>query len=106
MPRPDAILLPASTKTGNTQLDRIDSVLAIAEPILEVKRPQERGYIRQQVGKFFVTRDFRDTLYGRNGTPDEGKPRYRWEAANIPGVEGAEVGYLVNPPQPETPATS
>lgn len=98
MPRPDAVLIPASAKKGATKLDRIDSILAVVEPILQVDRPKERAWIRQVSDEeLFVTRDPKDTLYGAKSTPQEGKRRYRWESNDAAGVKGLMVGYLVDP---------
>lgn len=104
MPRPDAVLIPDSAKQGATKLDRIDSILRIVEPILEVKRPPERAYIHQQGMALFITRDPRDTMKGKNGTELEGKPRYAWEAANVPGIDGLLVGRLIDYDAPPAPA--
>ena len=90
---PDALILPETWKKGETQLDRIDSILAIAEPLLKVVRPRgERAYIRRQPGgRLFVTADPHDTLQFPVGHPREGKPRYHW----IPQPDGSEHGFLV-----------
>ena len=103
MSRPDALMVPESIKRGKTQLDRIDSVLSVVEPLLQVKRPGERAYIRRQPGGMqFISRNPRDTLYHANGTDLEGKPRYQWEDADVPGVTGIQVGYLIDyNPAPE-----
>jgi hypothetical protein len=89
---PDALMILESCKKGQTQLDRIDSILAIAEPLLHVDRSQgERAYIRRQPGgRLFVTADPLDTLQFPLGHPHEGKPRYRW----IPAADGCEHGFL------------
>ncbi|MFO0892153.1 MAG: hypothetical protein U0790_23820 [Isosphaeraceae bacterium] len=89
---PDALLLPESWKTGQTQLDRIDSILAIAEPLLGLDRGAGRkAYIRRQPGgRLFVTADPADTLQFPLGHPREGMPRYRW----IPQPDGSEHGFL------------
>jgi hypothetical protein len=51
MNTPDALILPEAWKKGETQADRIDSILAIAEPLLQVDRSKgERAYIRRQPG--------------------------------------------------------
>jgi hypothetical protein len=92
MPTPDALLIPESWKKGQTQLDRIDSILAIAEPLLHVDRAQgRRAYIRRQPGgRLFVTADPLDTLQFPVGHEQEGKARYRWVAT----VDGCEHGFL------------
>lgn len=93
MDHPDALLLPESWKTGQSQLDRIDSILAIAEPLLGVDRAAgQRAYIRRQPGgRLFVTADPADTLRFPLGHPREGNPRYRW----APRPDGSEHGFLV-----------
>jgi hypothetical protein len=89
---PDALLLPETLKAGARQIDRINSVLNIAEPILEVDRGLgERGYIRRQPGgRLFITKDPADTLLYPVGHPREGSERYRWSAR----PDGIELGYL------------
>lgn len=89
----DALILPESLKSGETQLDRIDSILRAAEPLLGVDRPRGgRAYIRRQPGgRLFVTADPRDTLLFPVGHPREGRPRYHWTALS----DGSERGVLV-----------
>ncbi len=93
MKTPDALFLPEAWKKGETQLDRIDSILTIAEPLLNVDRSLgERAYIRRQPGgRLFVTPDPHDTLQFPVGHPREGKPRYHW----IERPDGSEQGFLV-----------
>jgi hypothetical protein len=90
---PDALMLPEAWKRGETQIDRIDSILAIAEPMLSVDRSKgERAYIRRQPGgRLFVTTDAHDTLQFPIGHPREGRPRYRW----VVSADGSEYGYLI-----------
>jgi hypothetical protein len=90
---PDALSLPEAWKKGETQLDRIDSILAIAEPLLNVDRSRgERAYIRRQEGgRLFVTPDPQDTLKFPIGHPHEGKLRYHW----IGQPDGSQHGFLV-----------
>lgn len=96
MPRPDAIFIPESYKgSGATQFQRIDNLLDVAEPILEVDRDAgERGYIRKQPGgSCFVTRDPNDTIRCPKNHPRfPGQDRYRWEAH--PTLNGVRVGFL------------
>jgi hypothetical protein len=89
----DALILPESLKSGATQLDRIDSILRAAEPLLGVDRSRgARAYIRRQPGgRLFVTADPRDTLLFPIGHPREGQARYAW----TPGPDGSERGRLV-----------
>lgn len=93
MNHPDALLLPEAWKTGQSQLDRIDSILAIAEPLLNLDRAAgQKAYIRRQPGgRLFVTADPTDTLRFPLGHPREGNPRYRWVARD----DGSEHGFLV-----------
>lgn len=108
MPRPDMIELPSSAKRGGYQLDRINAVLDVAEPLLGVDRNVgERGYVREQPdGRIYVSRNPLDYLYHAPGHPRAGQPRYRW----ADGPDGAKLGYLVDdaaiapayePPDPE-----
>jgi hypothetical protein len=93
MRTPDALLLPESWKSGRTHLDRIDSILAIAEPLLGVDRAEGRkAYIRRQPGgRLFVTADPKDTLCFPLSHAREGMPRYRW----VVQEDGSEHGFLV-----------
>jgi hypothetical protein len=90
---PDALIVPEAWKKGQTQLERIDSILELAEPLLRVDRSKgQRAFIRRQPGgRLFVTADPRDTLQCPVGHPCEGRPRYRW----VPRPDGSEYGYLL-----------
>lgn len=92
-PIPDALFVPEAVKRGRTLFERIESILAIAEPILGVDRARgDRAYIRRQGdGWLFVTRDPQDTIYFPLDSPLRGRPRYRW----IDGMDGIRRGYLV-----------
>ena len=89
---PAALMLPETLKAGARQIDRINSVLAVAEPMLGVDRAKgERAYIRRQPGgRLFITRDPADTLLHPVGHPLQGAERYRWS----PRADGIEFGYL------------
>lgn len=89
----DALIIPESWKAGGTQLDRIDSILRVAEPILGVDRARgERAYIRRQPGgRLFITADPRDTISFPAGHPREGSARYTWTAS----PDGSERGSLI-----------
>lgn len=90
---PDALLLPASFAHGQALRDRIDSVLAVAEPLLRVDRSTgERAYIRRQHGDLlFVTKDPFDTMFHPMNSELQGRPRYRWDK---PREDGIRFGYL------------
>ena len=96
MPRPDALFLPESLKTGARIFDRVDAVSKVAEPLLEVDRAAgERAWIRTQPhGRLFITRDPTDTILFPTCHPKSGQPRYRWE--KLEG--GFELGYLLEGP--------
>lgn len=89
----DAMIVPESWKTGATQLDRIDSILRVAEPLLGVDRSRgEKAYIRRQpTGRLFITMDPRDTISFPIGHPCEGRARYTWATS----ADGSERGTLV-----------
>lgn len=95
-PIPDALLIPESLKAGARQIDRINSVLDIAEPILAVDRTLgERAYIRRQPGgRLFITKDPADTLLHPVGHPLEGRERYRWSPRAEGDRDGIELGFL------------
>lgn len=88
----DALIIPESWKRGETQLDRIDSILQIAEPLLGVDRSRgEKAYIRRQPGgKLFITANPQDTLSFPVDHPLQGRPRYGW----TPHPDGTERGTL------------
>lgn len=93
MPRPSALIVPEAWKRGGTQLDRIDSILRLAEPLLGVDRARgQRAYIRRQPGgRLFVTADPADTIQFPLGHPREGRPRYQW----VTHPDGSEHGFLI-----------
>jgi hypothetical protein len=93
MNTPNALILPEAWKKGESQIDRIDSILAIAEPLLDVDRSKgERAYIRRQPGgRLFVTSDPHDTLLFPIGHSQEGQQRYHW----IVSADGSEHGFLI-----------
>jgi hypothetical protein len=90
---PDALLLPSTLKRGNRLVDRVASIVELAEAILGVDRSSgERAWIRQQPhGQLFITRDLADTICFPRDHPLSGQPRYRWEKQS----DGSEWGYLV-----------
>lgn len=99
--RPDAVLVPERLKTGARSVHRVDSILAIAGPLLGVVWGRgERTYFRKQLGitvdwpqepnVLFCVRSLEDTVWyskadhkGRQGC------RYRWEP-----LDGLRIGYL------------
>lgn len=89
---PDAVIIPESSKRGAHQIQRINTVLAIVEPILGVDRSRgQRGWIRRQPGGvLFVSKDPEDTIFYPLNHPREGQPRYRWEDMG----HGLKLGYL------------
>src|SRR5262249_20054880 len=89
----DALILPESLKSGETQLDRIDSILRAAEPLLGVDRPRGgRAYTRGQPGgRLFITSSPQDPLLFPIGHPREGQSRYSWKSF----PDGSERGTLV-----------
>lgn len=89
---PDALMIPESRKTGARMIDRVASILDLAEPLLGVDRGRgERGYIRVQPnGRLFVTKSPADTILFPKGHPLDGRPRYRWTAAG----DEVELGFL------------
>ena len=93
MNTPDALFLPETWKKGETQLDRIDSILAIAEPLLNVDRVAGGTGLHPPPAWRAPVRDGRpqDTLQFPVGHPREGKPRYHW----IEQPDGSEHGFLV-----------
>lgn len=90
---PDALFVAEAMKRGRTQGERMDSILAIAEPILNVDRAKgDRAYIRRQGdGWLFITRDPNDTIYFPLNMRLRGRPRYKW----INGTDGIRRGYLL-----------
>jgi hypothetical protein len=91
-PFPDALMVPESAKRGRTLRERIDSVLAITEPLLGVDRDKgERAWIRRQGdGWLFITKDPADTIYWPLTSPLRGRDRYEW----VMGEGGIKRGYL------------
>lgn len=91
---PDAIFMPENYKRGTRLIDRVNSVLDVAEPMLGVDRGKgERGYIRKQDGGWlFITKDPDDTIYHPFKSAMAGQPRYAW----IDGDDGIRRGYLIS----------
>jgi hypothetical protein len=92
--KPDAVLVPMWVKQGATASEKVLSVLAIAEPIMEVDVATEGHAYYRECGpeSLLVTRGPFDSLLGAKGTAKEGQPRYRWE------VRGElQVGWLIDP---------
>jgi hypothetical protein len=91
-PFPDALLVPESLKRGSRQIERINSILDLAEPILGIDRTRgEKGWIRKQPGgMLYVSKNPEDTLFHHQGTPLAGCHRYTW----LPADSGIRRGYL------------
>lgn len=98
--RPDAVLCPATLRRGPTKWHRLDSVLRIVEPILQVdKEAGELAWVRKQGPdgpdqRLFITRDPNDLLeYPSNHPTKAGRPRYTW----VESGPGFCLGYLNEP---------
>lgn len=100
--RADAVLIPESMKTGakgQRQINRLDYVLRITEPILGVVRGRgERGFVRRieqrardQSWYLLITRSPLDTYLYPKSHPKEGQHRYRWSDDGM-----IRVGYLID----------
>jgi hypothetical protein len=91
--RADALLIPEIMKDGRRQIDRINSILALAEPLLGVNRSVgERAYVRRQSdGWLFITKDADDTLYTTLRSRRPGQPRYEW----LDLSNGVRAGHLM-----------
>jgi hypothetical protein len=89
---PDALLMPRRFAVGAHLIDKINSVLSVAEPILGVDRPSgERGYIHTQPGDMlFISKDPYDKIDHPVGSANAGRPRYRWELRD----DGIKFGYI------------
>jgi hypothetical protein len=89
---PDALMLPASVRSGARMADRVDSVCTLAEAILGLDRPAGKTALirRQPHDRLFVTGDHADTILFPTNHPRSGQPRYRWVAQ----ADGSEWGYL------------
>jgi hypothetical protein len=89
---PDALMVPEKMKQGRRQIERINSILDIGEPLLGIDRSLgERAYVRRQGdGWLFVTKDPQDTIYFPLRSPLQGRPRYDW----IDCENGIRAGYL------------
>lgn len=97
--RPDAVVFPESMKSGNRALSKYNSLIRVAEELLQVdKVSTERAHVRRQPdlgNRCYATRD-NDLAKSYRLFPIthhlEGRPRYDW----YPGdQEGVEFGYLV-----------
>lgn len=90
----DAVKIPGEFKVGPRMGDRLDAILAIAEPLLGRKPGDPHARVRQQVGneKIFVTMSAKDKIRFPVGHPREKQHRYRWEVRE----DGIELGYLID----------
>lgn len=89
--RPDAVVVPRSQVTGSDDNARKESVVEVAELLLECG-PQELAWCHDQMSYFFCTRKPEDTELYPSSHPHIGKPRYRWEVRD----EGVKLGYLLS----------
>ena len=102
--RPDAVLVPERLKRGGRSVHRVDSILAIAGPLLGVVAGRgERTYFRKQLGitvdwpqepnVLFCVRSLEDTVcYSKADPKNRHGCRYRWEP-----LDGLRIGYLKDP---------
>jgi hypothetical protein len=102
--RPDAVLVPERLKHGGRSVHRVDSILAIAGPLLGVVWGRgDRAYFRRQLGitvdwpqehmVCFCVRSLLDTVnYDKSDTKGRQGCRYRWEP-----LDGLRIGYLKDP---------
>jgi hypothetical protein len=102
----DAVLIPESMKQGNRKYHRVNSIMAIAEPLLGCNSERgEKGYMRrttmsveegpnQRTILLFVTKNPHDTLLFPTNHPRHPQPRYRWEQDGR-----IRLGYLIASPE-------
>jgi hypothetical protein len=102
--RPDAVLVPERLKHGVRSVHRVDSILAIAGPLLGVVWGRgDQTYFRQQPGYsvewpqegsvLFCVRSLLDTVnYSKADSKNRHGCRYRWEP-----LDGLRIGYLKDP---------
>lgn len=90
MSRPDAILVPKSREHGSDASARMESILDVAEPLLECG-PHELAWCRDQTTYFFCTRSPEDSELYPTWHPESGKPRYDWVPAPHGGIK---LGHL------------
>lgn len=92
MSRPDAVIVPRRYAKGNTDDERKDSIVEIAETLLECG-PIELAWCHDQITYYFCTRDPIDTEYYHDIHPTKArKPRYEWTVQ----PDGTRVGYLLD----------
>lgn len=106
----DALLIPESMKQGRRKYHRVNSIMAIAEPLLGCDpRKREKGYMRRTTQSvenpadrksrtclLFVTKNPHDTLLFPTGHPRHPESRYRWEQDGP-----IQLGYLIVPAEEE-----
>jgi hypothetical protein len=92
-PIPDALFVPERMKHGDSVIERVNSILRFAEPMLGIDRNAGgRAYIRRQGhGVLFISPDLSDSINFPLNTPFRCRPRYRW----IDRPDGIRLGYLV-----------
>lgn len=104
MARPDAVFVHTSFKQGDELADRINSVLVVAEPILEIDKSKgESAHVRlSPYGEFlFVTRSPECTILYPINHKKKGTDRYKW--IDQDGSTGKiRLGYLLDQPEVAT----
>lgn len=86
----DAVRVPLNFKQGKYSADRLDAILAVAEPLLGRKPTDPHAIIRQQPENFFVTMSHDQTIRYPKMHRLEGRQRYRW----VGREDGVQLGYL------------
>jgi hypothetical protein len=89
--RPDAVIIPSDIIPADTDNRRKESVVEIAENLLECG-PLELAWCHPDTRYYFCTRDPHDTEKYATWHPKIGKPRYRW----TDGLNGIKLGYLLS----------
>jgi hypothetical protein len=94
MARPDALKLRTCLKRGKSGFERLQSICAIAEPLLGLdRRSKERAHIRTLPQDWlFITLSAYDTLCFPYGHPMVGADRYNWVTMED-GI--CQFGFLV-----------
>lgn len=91
MSRPDAVKVPTHEAISLHDYKRIESVVEIAETLLECG-PRELAWCHPQTGYCFCARRAEDTENHPLWHPQYGEPRYHW----TDGPNGTKLGYLMS----------